>query len=212
MRSITSKRDNNNTHNTHNTNNTNSNGLYTLTYDEISILFRRYQGKQKGTIQYTSDLLLLLDTPSWSIILTKLITLYNTSITMGYDMKDGLIPYGDNKGYINKSGIKEYMKMLFERLGIPIKSEEMSILSHQLVLLTIGDSESVVGSGSGMGSGVGVDRNISTFASQITSTQDTNTKKRTITSTTNTTITKLMDYCASEANRIQWLSLGKKFS
>ena len=43
----------------------------TLTYDDVAILFRRFQGSVKGTIQYSGSLMALLDIPSWSAALKK---------------------------------------------------------------------------------------------------------------------------------------------
>ena len=45
----------------------------TLTYDDVSILFKRFQGEVKGTVQYTGALMTLLDIPSWAAALRKLV-------------------------------------------------------------------------------------------------------------------------------------------
>jgi hypothetical protein len=52
-------------------------GLCTLTYDEVAIIFRRFRGPLKGTCQYAGDLLALLDMPSLSIALKKLVHAYS---------------------------------------------------------------------------------------------------------------------------------------
>ena len=52
-------------------------GLCTLTYDEVAIIFRRFRGPLKGTCQYAGDLLTLLDMPSLSIALKKLVHAYS---------------------------------------------------------------------------------------------------------------------------------------
>ena len=45
----------------------------TLTYDDVAILFRRFQGSVKGTVQYSGSLMALLDIPSWSAALKKIL-------------------------------------------------------------------------------------------------------------------------------------------
>ena len=52
-------------------------GLCTLTYDEVAIIFRRFRGPLKGTVQYAGDLLNLLDMPSLSIAVKKLVHAYS---------------------------------------------------------------------------------------------------------------------------------------
>ncbi len=51
-------------------------GMCTLTYDEVSVLFKRFQGPSKGTVQYAGDLMLLLNLPSWTIALRRLVAAY----------------------------------------------------------------------------------------------------------------------------------------
>lgn len=48
----------------------------TLTYDEVSVLFRRFQGSLKGTVQYVGDMMKLLDVPSYNLAIRKLIRCY----------------------------------------------------------------------------------------------------------------------------------------
>ncbi len=48
----------------------------TLTYDEVSVLFKRFQGIGKGMVQYAGDLMLLLDLPSWALALRRLVAAY----------------------------------------------------------------------------------------------------------------------------------------
>ncbi len=50
-----------------------SSGACTLTYDEVSVLFKRFQGRSKGTVQYAGDLMTLLDLPSWAVAGRKLL-------------------------------------------------------------------------------------------------------------------------------------------
>lgn len=52
-------------------------GARTLTYDDVAILFKRFQGDVKGTVQYSGTLMTLLDIPSWSAALKKLVKVYH---------------------------------------------------------------------------------------------------------------------------------------
>ena len=58
-------------------------GVHTLTYDDIMLLFKRFQGGVKGTVQYEGNLLNLLDVPSWSISIRKLMDAFGKSVTSG---------------------------------------------------------------------------------------------------------------------------------
>jgi hypothetical protein len=51
-------------------------GSRTLTYDDVAILFKRFQGDVKGTVQYSGTLMTLLDIPSSATALRKLVKAY----------------------------------------------------------------------------------------------------------------------------------------
>ena len=51
-------------------------GARTLTYDDVATLFKRFQGEVKGTVQYSGALMTLLDVPSWTAAVRKLIKAY----------------------------------------------------------------------------------------------------------------------------------------
>jgi hypothetical protein len=53
-----------------------SDGARTLTYDDVANLFKRFQGEVKGTVQYSGALMTLLDVPSWTASVRKLIKAY----------------------------------------------------------------------------------------------------------------------------------------
>lgn len=53
-------------------------GVSTLTYDEVAILFKKFQGITKGTVQYSGPLMDLLDMPSWNVAVRKLVQCFNT--------------------------------------------------------------------------------------------------------------------------------------
>lgn len=48
----------------------------TLTYDDVALLFRRFRGDGKGTVQYAGPLMSLLDVPSWGVANRKLVKVF----------------------------------------------------------------------------------------------------------------------------------------
>lgn len=58
-------------------------GSHTLTYDDVVLLFKRFQGNGKGTVQYEGNLMSLLDVPSWKVILRKLLDAYSKAVDNG---------------------------------------------------------------------------------------------------------------------------------
>ena len=51
-------------------------GTRTLTYDDVAVLFKRFQGSNKGTVKYSGPLMKLLDVPSWDTSVRKLVKAY----------------------------------------------------------------------------------------------------------------------------------------
>jgi hypothetical protein len=62
-------------------------GLHTLTYDEVVLLFKRFQGPVKGTLQYKGPLLALLDVPTWSAGYRRLTEAYKNLIEDGVNVE-----------------------------------------------------------------------------------------------------------------------------
>lgn len=58
-------------------------GAHTLNYDDIMVLFKRFQGSRKGTLQYEGQLLALLDVPSWNMSLRKLTDAVSNAMRCG---------------------------------------------------------------------------------------------------------------------------------
>ena len=52
----------------------------------MSVCVYRFQGRSKGMIRYSGALLTLLDTPSWTIVLKKLIFMYIKAKDINHDM------------------------------------------------------------------------------------------------------------------------------
>jgi hypothetical protein len=63
-------------------------GLATLTYDEVISLFKRFKGTATGTVQYEGPLLKLLDVPSWSAAIRKLIKMFKKSRLRGNTLRN----------------------------------------------------------------------------------------------------------------------------
>lgn len=72
---------------------------HTLSYDEVVMLFKRFQGPVKGTVQYRGPLLSLLDVPTWTAGYRRLMEAYHTMEEEGVRMervnKLHLIPIND---------------------------------------------------------------------------------------------------------------------
>ena len=62
-------------------------GLHTLSYDEVVLLFKRFQGNVKGTIQYKGPLLTLLDVPTWTAGHRVLMEAYRVFISEGIKLE-----------------------------------------------------------------------------------------------------------------------------
>ena len=54
--------------------------MHTLSYDKVVILFRRFQGSLRGTVQYLGGLLKLLDVPSYSVAVKKLLKSFSRAM------------------------------------------------------------------------------------------------------------------------------------
>lgn len=64
-----------------------SEGIHTLTYDDVVRLFKRFQGTVKGTVQYVGPLLVLLDVPSNVVAVRKLLKAFKLSKARGENME-----------------------------------------------------------------------------------------------------------------------------
>ena len=53
---------------------------HTLNYDEVVMLFRRFQGGTKGTVQYRGSLMKLLDVPCWSVAISKILVAFSRAL------------------------------------------------------------------------------------------------------------------------------------
>ena len=105
-------------------------GAHTLTYDEVVVLFKRFQGAVKGTVQYNGALLSLLDVPSWNVTLKKLLKAYFI-VNDDAAMVKELLRYSDARDAIDFKNLTEFFKDLFDKFGIAHKPAELAILANK---------------------------------------------------------------------------------
>jgi len=105
-------------------------GVHTLTYDEVVVLFKRFQGSVKGTVQYSGALLRLLDLPSFNVAVRKLIKAYQIGRN-GHEIEKDMQRFADANGIMNTSSLQEFFKYLFDRHGIAYRAEELGILASK---------------------------------------------------------------------------------
>eukprot|EP01038_Epipyxis_sp_PR26KG_P004534 gene4534-6404_t len=105
-------------------------GFSTLTYDEVAVLFRRFQGNMKGTIQYTGSLMALLDMPSWNVTVRKLILAYKKYGDFDNFSKE-MLRYSDSDSKLTAKDFEEFLHAIFDKLSIRYRPEELSILSQK---------------------------------------------------------------------------------
>lgn len=106
-------------------------GVHTLTYDEVVVLFKRFQGSVKGTVQYSGALLRLLDLPSFNVAVRKLIQAFQIA-RGGHEVEKDMLRFADASGIMNISSLQEFFKFLFDRHGIAYRPEELGILASKL--------------------------------------------------------------------------------
>eukprot|EP01041_Mallomonas_annulata_P001319 gene1319-2541_t len=111
-------------------------GFHTLTYDEVVTLFRRFQGGLKGTVQYMGSLLKLLDVPSFSISIRKLLKAFGRALdaqgSIGAIDK-GMRSFCNAEGEMSMNNLKEYFRLLTVRQGVNCKPEEIQILAQKFI-------------------------------------------------------------------------------
>lgn len=104
----------------------------TLNYDEVVILFRRFQGLKKGTVQYTGPLLQLMDLPSTPITLrkiAKLFKLYGDALAF----RNALLQHANAAEYLKKEDIEECVRVMSDRSGLKFKPEERTLLARKML-------------------------------------------------------------------------------
>ena len=110
-------------------------GVHTLTYDEVVMLFKLFEGNVKKTVQYVGPMLQLLDVPSYSVALRKIIKAYQAygdDVLLDQDMMN----FADARGFLSATNIGEFTRSLFEKLGTKYRSEEVALLSEKLGALS----------------------------------------------------------------------------
>lgn len=104
--------------------------LHTLSYDEVVVLFKRFQGSLKGTVQYQGALLSLLDVPSWNAAMKKLLKAYDLVGPEPAFHKEMLL-FADAQEMIDVNNLQEFFKTVMESRGIATRPEEVAILAHK---------------------------------------------------------------------------------
>ena len=102
---------------------------HTLTYDDILILFRLFQGTTRGNIQYAGSLMKLLDVPVWSNTIGKLIKLYEKleKASVG-SFAEKLSQYADEHGCISSGNLTEFFKTIFNAYGVSVNAGDIAMI------------------------------------------------------------------------------------
>ncbi|RYG69216.1 hypothetical protein EON64_03285 [archaeon] len=107
-------------------------GMSTLNYDEVVILFKRFAGDKKGTVQYNGDLLVLMDLPSMSIMVKKLVkatkAFGDTSA-----VRKLLLRHCNSAEEMSAEDTQEFLRVLFEKTSTKSKPEDRSLLAAKVI-------------------------------------------------------------------------------
>jgi Ca2+-binding EF-hand superfamily protein len=111
--------------------NRNFKGTQTLNYDEVLIIYRRFEGNLRGTVQYAGPLLILMDLPSYPIVLRKFIKAFKSYNDITF-FKEELLRFANSAEEMKIHDIEEMIKVVFEKTGIKAKQEERVLLSQKI--------------------------------------------------------------------------------
>ena len=106
-------------------------GSHTLTYDEIVVIFKRFQGSIKGTVQYSGALMNLLDVPSWNIAAKKLLKVYSLVGDESILSKE-MLRYADSNECINLNNLQEFLRDLFDQYNVAYRTEDLAIIAFKV--------------------------------------------------------------------------------
>ncbi|KAJ1442329.1 hypothetical protein B484DRAFT_442214 [Ochromonadaceae sp. CCMP2298] len=115
-------------------------GVCTLTYDEVAIIFKRFRGVMKGTVQYSGDLLSLLDMPSLGVALKKLVQAYKKFGDHEAMMKE-ILRHSGAESSLGARDLEEFFRVLFAKTYLKCRPEELTLLAQRFV--TNGGGEQV---------------------------------------------------------------------
>jgi Ca2+-binding EF-hand superfamily protein len=118
MRSLTSGRADDNAH--------------TLNYDEVVTLFHRFKGSVTGTVQYTGDMMRLMDIPSWPVVTRKMIKAFKRVSGRGRDVEEELSSRAGPHGTVGAPDVNEFMHSMIEAAGMRVTTEECLIVGANL--------------------------------------------------------------------------------
>ena len=102
---------------------------HTLNYDDVMTLFKRFQGTVKGTVQYSGNLMNLLDVPSWGLALRKLLKAFSADQVQ---FEKELLRYSTAEGALTLGDLHEFIRGLFEGSRLKYKLEEVALLVKAL--------------------------------------------------------------------------------
>jgi len=108
-----------------------ANGNSTLNYDEVVLIFKRFQGNVKGTVQYLGDLMLLLDLPSLAVVTKKLIKAFRAH-TDSTAFKMELLRFSNASEEMKIEDLQECFRNILQSMQIKVSTEELILLCQKL--------------------------------------------------------------------------------
>jgi hypothetical protein len=106
-------------------------GTSTLNYDEISIIYRRFEGISKSSVQYAGPLMILMDLPSYPIAIKKLIRAYKSYADQSF-FKEEILRFANSSEELRADDLEEMMKVIFEKTGVKSRPEERLLLAQKI--------------------------------------------------------------------------------
>lgn len=107
-------------------------GACTLTYDEVAVLFKRFQGVSKGTVQYAGDFMTLLDMPSWTVASRKLIKAFELYGSRSVVEKE-MLRHSDANSRLDEKDIESFLRVLFDKTRIICRPEDYQLIAARFV-------------------------------------------------------------------------------
>mmetsp|Transcript_15418 Transcript_15418/g.16702 ORF Transcript_15418/g.16702 Transcript_15418/m.16702 type:complete len:1790 (+) Transcript_15418:1-5370(+) len=106
-------------------------GSSTLNYDEIMIIYRKFEGIQKGTVQYAGQLMVLMDLPSFPIAIKKFIKSFKSYADITF-FKEELLRFANAAEELKIVDLEEMLRIVFEKTGIKSRQEERILVAQRI--------------------------------------------------------------------------------
>lgn len=116
------------------------NGGNTLNYTEVVILFKRFAGNNVSTVQYNGDLMCLMDLPSMSIMMKKLVKAYKTFGDQAAVRREAL-RHANSSEDMTDSSLMEFMHVLFQKTGVKSREEDRMLVASKIVEMVGSDGK-----------------------------------------------------------------------